>query len=178
MAIILLVDHFMLRSTRNKIYLAAEPGNLSSAIALTSNSQWTAMLTPADDRESTSRKLRGLRFQLDPLSHHIIVEGEPIGRPRNAVPANSPILDKRFADYQRMSGPTTPMSGKESFRAGEYQPGGVPLGGSPGPSPMPSPGFPSPQTGLQPGEAQGLLSPTQRVETYSPAAGYPPFRQS
>lgn len=156
-------------ATRSRIYLACPPGTIASGITLTSNSRWTALIGPADDAASVAKKLRGLRFRLDPISHHIIVEGEPLGQPRNAVPPNSPMLDPRVSVYSTGSKSPMPTPGENrhfSFQGAANTMVQAPM--SPQPfTPQPFPGAPQP-------EQQGLLSPYQRVESYHDAIGVPP----
>ncbi|KAH7102428.1 hypothetical protein BKA62DRAFT_769577 [Auriculariales sp. MPI-PUGE-AT-0066] len=176
----MIFGHFGYSKTRTKIYLAVPPGTIASAITLTSNSRWTAMLTAADDQNSLEHKLRDMRFQLDPVTHHIIVQGEAIGQPLNGVPANSPILDKRYSGFQSlaMSMPSTPgVNSKDpgAFTMNELHHSAltVPVPNSPlrtsPTSPGAAVGFPQPVTSP---EAQRLLSPYQ-----DPYAAYAAQRQ-
>lgn len=171
-------------ATRSRIYLACPPGTIASAITLTSNSRWTAMIGPADDAAGVTKKLRNLRFRLDPITHHIIVEGEPLGQPRNAVPPNAPMLDARMSTYSKSTLTPTPGENKHfSFQAGPnmVQSPMSPQPFSPQPySPQPfhpqpyTTYNPQPFTATVPPEHQALLSPNQRVGAYGDVTGGPP----
>lgn len=159
-ALMLVYANWRHHGTRNRIYLATPPGTIASAITLTSNSRWTTLIGPADDEASVVRKLRGLSFRLDPISHHIIVDGEPLGQPRTVLPANAPILDPRVSVYSNtLKGTPTPGTENKHF---SFQSQQRPMSQV---TPMP----------YGPPEQQGLLSPQQRVESYQDTAPWSPY---
>lgn len=66
--------HFNHRRQRQTLKLAAPPGSLASAIALTSRSGFGELLYPYDDEATLEKKLEGLRFRLDQRTGAILAE--------------------------------------------------------------------------------------------------------
>lgn len=72
------------RQQRKQLLLAAPPGSIASAIALTSRSGFGVCLVPYDDELSLKEKLDGLRFRLDKRTGAILadeIETDKSGRP-------------------------------------------------------------------------------------------------
>ena len=67
------IHHYRLR---RKLFLSTAPGTIGSAVSLTSQARFGALLNATDSRHDMSRKLKGLRFGNDPNTWQIIVEGE------------------------------------------------------------------------------------------------------
>jgi hypothetical protein len=58
------------------LLLAAPPGSLASAIALTSRSGFGVRLVPYDDELALKEKLNDLRFRLDERTGAILADSE------------------------------------------------------------------------------------------------------
>ncbi|KZV98940.1 hypothetical protein EXIGLDRAFT_763170 [Exidia glandulosa HHB12029] len=172
-ALMILYAQWSHHQTRSRIYLACPPGTIASAITLTSNSRWTALIGPADDAASVTKKLRGMRFRLDPITHHIIVEGEALGQPRNSVPPNSPMLDPRISVYStstKASPLPTPGTENKHF---SFQGASAAMAQSPmSAQPFSSQPYMQPPP---PPENQGLLSPYERVSYHDATGGVHPL---
>ena len=66
--------HFNHRRQRQTLKLAAPPGSIASAVALTSRSGFGELLYPYDDEATLEKKLDGLRFRLDRRTGAILAE--------------------------------------------------------------------------------------------------------
>ena len=64
------------RQRRRELLLAAPPGSIASAVALTSRSGFGELLLPYDDEVTLEKKLDGLRFRLDKRTGAIVAEAE------------------------------------------------------------------------------------------------------
>ncbi|KAJ7334785.1 hypothetical protein DFH08DRAFT_879385 [Mycena albidolilacea] len=68
------------RRQRRNLFLAAAPGSLAAAVALTSRSGFGDLLLPYDDDLTMEKKLDGLRFRLDKRTGAILADDyEPAG---------------------------------------------------------------------------------------------------
>lgn len=68
------------RRQRRNLFMAAEPGTIAGALALTARSGFGDLLLPYDSREVMEKKLEGLRFRLDKRTGAILADDyEPTG---------------------------------------------------------------------------------------------------
>ncbi|KAJ7119520.1 hypothetical protein C8R44DRAFT_672332 [Mycena epipterygia] len=68
------------RRQRRNLFLAAPPGTVASALALTARSGFGDLLLPYDDVATMEKKLGGLRFRLDKRTGAILADDyEPMG---------------------------------------------------------------------------------------------------
>ncbi|KAJ7280296.1 hypothetical protein C8J57DRAFT_1124912 [Mycena rebaudengoi] len=72
--------HLIGRRQRRNLFIAAPPGTIASAVALTSRSGFGELLLPYDNLMTMEKKLDGLRFRLDKRTGAILAdEYEPAG---------------------------------------------------------------------------------------------------
>ncbi|KAJ7186789.1 hypothetical protein C8R46DRAFT_1058039 [Mycena filopes] len=72
--------HLINRRQRRNLFLAAPPGSIAAAVALTSRSGFGELLLPYDSIETIEKKLEGLRFRLDKRTGAILADDyEPTG---------------------------------------------------------------------------------------------------
>ncbi|KAJ6589046.1 hypothetical protein B0H19DRAFT_1102703 [Mycena capillaripes] len=72
--------HLISRRQRRNLFLAAPPGTIAGAVALTSRSGFGDLLLPYDDITTIEKKLDGLRFRLDKRTGAILADDyEPTG---------------------------------------------------------------------------------------------------
>ncbi|KAJ6602443.1 hypothetical protein DFH09DRAFT_1124863 [Mycena vulgaris] len=68
------------RRQRRNLFLAAPPGTIAAAVALTSRSGFGDLLLPYDDLKTIEKKFDGLRFRLDKRTGAILADDyEPMG---------------------------------------------------------------------------------------------------
>lgn len=65
---------------RATVYLYAEPAGIAAIAALLSRSDFIDRLDPTDNEERIRRKLKDLRFKLDPVRGIISSPGDPKGK--------------------------------------------------------------------------------------------------
>ncbi|KAJ7764751.1 hypothetical protein B0H16DRAFT_1525641 [Mycena metata] len=66
--------HLISRRQRRNLFLAAPPGSIAAAVALTSRSGFGDLLLPYDDITTIEKKLDGLRFRLDKRTGAILAD--------------------------------------------------------------------------------------------------------
>ncbi|KAJ7084169.1 hypothetical protein C8R43DRAFT_1082852 [Mycena crocata] len=72
--------HLINRRQRRNLFLAAPPGTIAAAVALTARSGFGDLLLPYDDLTKLEKKLEGLRFRLDKRTGAILADDyEPTG---------------------------------------------------------------------------------------------------
>lgn len=114
------IIHVLHRNQRKKLRLAAEPGTIGAALALTSRSGFGNLLTPYDGEITMEKRLEGLRFGFDKRTGAIVATdeggGELTGKQMqqgesdvrmsllSSQGAISPPLSSTFAAYQTASG--------------------------------------------------------------------------
>ncbi|KAI0344122.1 hypothetical protein BDW22DRAFT_1372815 [Trametopsis cervina] len=69
-----LAIHIAHRQVRARLHLTAHPGTIASVVALTAHSGFGELLYPFDTKRDIRRKLRDMRFSLDPRTGAIVAD--------------------------------------------------------------------------------------------------------